>query len=129
MAPELLENLNDPGEASDARNAQAADMWALGEIAFQMLTKEPTFKSMRRLVTYVQSPETFPAADLRARRVSEEAINFIHGIMQPKPEERQTSSKALLSAWMERCSSQINGKTSSVSIEYDLPDIGALIRN
>ncbi len=127
MAPELLGFVESGGE-SDTRNAQAADMWALGEIVFQMLTKEPTFKNMNLLSTYIRSPEGFPSAILRDHDVSEAGINFISSIMQPKPEARQTAAQALLQAWMEPCGSYSTGKTSSVSTEYDLPNIGILIR-
>ena len=97
MAPELLGFVKN-GDESDSRNAQPADMWALGEIAFQMPTREPTFKNMISLSTYVGSCETFPSAFLRAHDVSEVGINFFNSIMQPKPEDRQTTAMALLQA-------------------------------
>ncbi len=128
MAPELL-GFVESGEQSDSRNSQAADMWALGEIAFQMLTKEPTFKNMILLSAYVRFPETFPSPILRAHDVSEGGIKFINSIMQPKPEDRETTAKAFLQTWMEPYCSHITGKTSSVSTEYDLPKVGILIRN
>lgn len=119
MAPELL-GFGGSGVESDSRNTKAADMWALGEIAFQMLTKELTFKDMRILSDYVRSLQSFPSAVLRARNVSEVGINFIYSIMQPKPESRQIAAKALSQAWMEPYSSHIAGKTSSVSAQYGL---------
>lgn len=128
MAPELL-GFVESAEESDSRNAEAADMWALGEIAFQMLTKEPTFKYISLLSTYVRSPDSFPSAVLRAHDISEAGISFIHGIMQPKPEDRQKTGEALLQAWMEPYSSHTTGQTTSVSSEYVLPSIGTLVRN
>ena len=128
MAPELL-GFVESAEESDSRNAQAADMWALGEITFQMLTKEPTFKYIGLLSTYVRSPESFPSDVLRALDVSEVGINFINSIMQPKPEDRQTTAGALLQAWMEPYSSRTTKKTSSVSTEYVMPNIGPLVGN
>jgi serine/threonine protein kinase len=128
MAPEVL-GFVESAEESDSRNAQAADMWALGEITFQMLTKEPTFKYISLLSNYVRSPHNFPSAVLRAHHVSEVGINFINSIMQPKPEDRQTTAEALLQAWMEPYSSHTTGKTSSVSTEYVLLSIGTLVRN
>ena len=128
MAPELLGFVK-YGDESDSRNAQPADMWALGEIAFQMLIKEPIFKNMISLSTYVRSPETFPSAVLRAHDVSEVGINFINNVMQPKPEDRQTTAMALLQGWMEPYVFSTTGKTSSVSTEYGSPDTGILIRN
>ncbi len=114
MAPELL-GFVEPGEESIMRNAQAADMWALGEIAFQMLTKDPTFKSINLLSNYVRSADNFPSAALRAHVVSEVGIDFIRCSMRPKPEDRQTTAKALLQAWMEPWNSHTGGKISSLS--------------
>jgi len=125
MAPELL-GFVESSEESDSRNAQAADMWALGETAFQMLTKEPTFKNFSLLSSYLRSPASFPSAVLRARNVSEVGISFINSIMQPKPEERWTAAKALLHAWMEPYSSHTTGKTTSLFTEYVLPNIRTL---
>ena len=112
MAPELL-GFVESGEESDSRNAHAADIWALGEIAFQMLTKKST-------LTYIRSPDNLPSAVLRAHHVSEAGISFINDIMQPKPEDRQTTMEALLQAWMEPYNSHITGKTSIISQEYVL---------
>ena len=112
MAPELL-GFVEPGEEVDLRNAQPADMWALGEIAFQMLTKDPTFKSINLLLNYIRSSDNFPSAALRAHDVSEVGIQFINSSMQPKPENRQTAAKALLHAWMEPYNFHTFGETSS----------------
>lgn len=127
MAPELF-GFGESSEGSDTPNAQAADMWALGEIAFQMLTKEPTFKNMSLLSTYMRSPGEFPSAVLRRHNVSEVGVNFINSMMQPKPEDRWTSSKALHQAWMEPYNSHSTEKTSFLSAEYDSFNIGILIR-
>ncbi|KAK3169499.1 hypothetical protein OEA41_008882 [Lepraria neglecta] len=121
MAPELL-GFVEPGEESDSHNAQAADLWALGEISFQMLTKEPTFKYINLLSTYIRSPDSFPSAALRGYNVSEVAIDFIKSLMQPKPEDRQTTSKALLQAWMLPYNSHTT--ETSVSTEYVWPTSG-----
>ena len=128
MAPELLGFFESGGQPG-SRNAQAADVWALGEITFQMLTKEPTFKNFILLSTYVQTPSTFPSAVLRDHDVSEVGIDFIKSIMQPKPEERETTDEALFEAWMEPYNSHVSGQTSIVSTEYVLPDLETMIRN
>ncbi|KAL9047360.1 MAG: hypothetical protein Q9214_000044 [Letrouitia sp. 1 TL-2023] len=116
MAPELLGFINS-SKKSDSRNAQAADMWALGGIAFQMLTKKPTFRDVSLLSTYVQSPDSFPSALLRAHDVSEMGIDFITSIMHPNPEDRQTTARALLQPWMEPYHSHAIKETSAVVIE------------
>ena len=79
----------------------AADMWALGEIAFQILTKEPTFQAMGRLFSYIQNPQEFPLAILQKYNVSSIAIDFIQSMMKPVPVERMTAEQGLLHGWME----------------------------
>ncbi|TVY82186.1 Spindle assembly checkpoint kinase [Lachnellula suecica] len=74
MAPELL-GFFDAGDDTDPRNEQAADIWALGEIAFQMLTKEATFEPVHRLGAYVRN-HVFPVGSLQARGISDDAIRF-----------------------------------------------------
>ena len=120
MAPELFEFI-ESSEASESRNAQAADMWALGEITVQMLTKEPTFKNVSLLLNYVRSPGSFPSASLRTRGTSEVGIKFINSIMQPKPEDRRTSSEAMSHVWISSYLSRITGTTPNVLAEYVLP--------
>ena len=128
MAPELLGFVNSD-EESDSRNSQAADMWALGEIAFQMLTKELTFRNVGLLSLYVHSPNSFPSAVLRAHGVSNAGIEFISSIMRPKPEDRQTTSKALLQSWMEPYNSHATRKTSFLSTEYVSQNNGVVVLN
>ena len=49
MGPELLGY--EPGNQVKF-DLQAADMWAVGEMAFRMLTKQPAFSSYRALLSY-----------------------------------------------------------------------------
>ncbi|KAN0083476.1 Protein kinase-like domain containing protein [Elaphomyces granulatus] len=83
----------------------AVDTWALGEIAFQMLTKRPTFKHLGLLSVYVDKPETFPSNLLLAAQVSQPGVEFILSIMHPIPVDRITAGKALRHRWMDRSSS------------------------
>lgn len=128
MAPELLGFISS-SKKTDSRNTQAADMWALGGIAFQMLTKKPTFRDVSLLSTYVQSPDSFPSALLRAHDVSEVGIDFITSIMQPNPEDRQTTAGAFLQPWMEPYHSYAIKETSAVVTEYILPNARKLFHN
>ncbi len=117
MAPELFGFVKS-GEESDSCKGQAADMWALGEIAFQMLTKEQTFEDKSLLLTYVRSPSIFPSNVLHAHHVSEIGISFIEGIMQPNPQDRQKAMQALLHAWMEPHNSYVTNKTPTRFVGY-----------
>ncbi|KAN0067515.1 WD40-repeat-containing domain protein [Elaphomyces granulatus] len=82
----------------------AVDIWAVGEIAFQMLTKRPTFKHLGLLSVYVNKPETFPSNLLLAAQVSQPGVQFILSIMHPIPSDRITAGSALRHRWMDRSS-------------------------
>jgi len=93
LAPELLgftKRIND----------YAPDLWSLGEILFVMLTKQPSFRDFGILSKYVQNPTTFPSPVLRARGVSDQALEFILSAMEPLPDERITTQTALAHPWM-----------------------------
>ena len=61
LAPELLgfPNLPRPKQISGFK---AADMWALGEIVYQMLTGKATFQSQWELMEYCREERKFPSA-------------------------------------------------------------------
>jgi serine/threonine protein kinase len=80
----------------------ASDLWALGEISFQMLTKQPTFKNLALLFAYTQNPKTFPLPALRAHNVSESVVDFILAAMKPLPNMRITTESALRHNWMKQ---------------------------
>ena len=112
MAPELFGFIKSAGR-SELSMGQAADMWALGETAFQMLTKQSTFEDISLLSVYVHSPDNFPSGVLRACHISEVGIQFIRNIMSPKPEDRQTAAQAVLQPWMEPHNSYITARSSN----------------
>jgi serine/threonine protein kinase len=100
MAPELLGIFNSIGPPR-TRDDSAADIWALGEITFQMLTKHATFKSdIAFLLAYVQFRESFPANTLRAQHVSKAGIDFVKSLMRPNPEDRLPAARALHHQWI-----------------------------
>ncbi|KAK2756397.1 hypothetical protein FQN54_005289 [Arachnomyces sp. PD_36] len=78
----------------------AVDIWALGEIVFEMLTKQPTFKDLGLLSNYITKPEAFPSDVLLSAQVSQLGIEFILSHMQPNPEDRITAENALLHQWI-----------------------------
>ena len=71
----------------------AADIWAVGEILFQMLTKQQTFKNPGLLSVYVNKPETFPSNELLSH-VSQPGVEFILSAMHPIPVGRIMAEKA-----------------------------------
>ena len=114
MAPELFGFVRS-GAEPDSQKAQAADMWAIGEIAFQMLTKEQTFADMSLLAAYIRTPDTFPSAALRTRDVSDLGIEFINGVMRPNPGDRQTALDALNHTWIRHHALDISKPISATS--------------
>lgn len=94
LAPELLGDIQ-PAKKNGVRNDQPADIWAIGEISFRMLTGVPAFPDRGSVSKWVKSQEApqfdqFPT-DIR---------DFLVGIMHYDPEQRLTADKAMSQAWM-----------------------------
>lgn len=99
IAPEIL-GLNVRGggarKLSGLQKAKAADMWALGETVFQILTCTSSFQGdMQRLVDYVQGRASFPDSALHDAGVSRDGISFIHDCMDPHPWSRPSPNYAV----------------------------------
>jgi len=74
-------------------------MWALGEIVFNMLTKEPAFVDDLALQKYARNPKAyFPSQKLR--KFSTLAQEFIKSLMDPIPDSRLPSCIAIEHAWL-----------------------------
>jgi serine/threonine protein kinase len=94
MAPELYGYI-------EKGSPYAVDIWAVGEIVFQMLTKQPTFKHPGMLYVYVNKPEILPCDLLLDAQVSQPGVEFILSAMRPIPDDRITAEKALHHRWMD----------------------------
>ncbi|KAL9084942.1 MAG: hypothetical protein Q9165_007808 [Trypethelium subeluteriae] len=110
MAPEMLGFIPSASD-SNARDPQLADMWALGEIAFRMLTGEHTFQNLGRLGEYCRGVNEFPSARLRSH-AGDDAAGFVLALMAVDPNSRINTSDALLHSWM---------KLPSIDIQRDPP--------
>ncbi|KAL6894963.1 kinase-like domain-containing protein [Trichoderma evansii] len=97
MAPELLFHET---SSSDLINHQAADMWALGEMAYRLLTKTAVFPTHNALVKYLANTNLFPTEKLSNQDASSDATSFIRSLMEPLPDKRLTSEKAMEHAWV-----------------------------
>lgn len=98
MAPELLGYL-DKIEPRSIADFKAADMWALGEILFQMLTSEATFRKPPDLVKYCSGQKQFPS-DRLPTSATEEGRDFINSIMAALPRERKNTTQCIQHRWM-----------------------------
>ena len=98
MAPEL-QGFGDTSQHRTPIDFQAADMWALGEIAFQMLTSEHAFPNPRAFAFYCTGKDECPALKLMPS-VGESAAYFIANLMAVQPHLRAKASDALDHRWM-----------------------------
>jgi serine/threonine protein kinase len=95
MAPELLGFTN-------RGIPYAVDIWADGEITFQLLTKQPAFQNYGHLSTYVNDTSNFSYDPLHAIRTTELGIDFILSTMHPEPNQRISARDASNHEWMEQ---------------------------
>ncbi|KAJ5734006.1 Tetratricopeptide-like helical [Penicillium malachiteum] len=94
MAPELYGFI-------ERGSPYAVDIWSLGEIAFNILTKTTTFESLGQLFSYVDNNTSFPTHLLRKPSVSQDGIEFILALMQPDPSSRPTAHGAISHCWIQ----------------------------
>jgi serine/threonine protein kinase len=99
MAPELLGFGESSSTLDSNGRQQAADMWALGEITFRMLTGERSFKDLRTLGDYCEGKIEFPSAKIILCAGVYEA-QFTEAIMEARPENRLRAEDALKHVWM-----------------------------
>ena len=115
MAPELLGRLFRFDHSAEEPDSQVADMWALGEIAFEILTKKHSIRQFGTSSGRMPSSENICSAILRAHDVTNVGTDFIEGIMQPSPKDRHTAAQALLHAWLNEFSVDSTRQTSSAA--------------
>ena len=120
MAPELLglTASHSTNHGLESASPYAADMWSLGEIAFQLLTKQPAFPQLPQLILYVQDLQPFPNSLLTQQSVSDFGQQFISSTMLPSPDSRLKAPQALSHKWIEGCKSPCLGLGLATSVRY-----------
>ena len=83
-----------------AQDDTPRDIWALGEICFQMLTKKPTFGDAKSRSDYFRGEAKFPVDILKSCRVPEPAQNFIERAMKVEPTDRITAEAGCDHQWI-----------------------------
>ncbi|KAL3447146.1 kinase-like domain-containing protein [Aspergillus insuetus] len=93
MAPEL-QGLIKRGEP------YPIDIWAVGEITFQLLTKTPVFPHAGALVKYMANTNDFPLMPLVKAGASFDSATFILALMRQVPQDRTSAAEALEHIWI-----------------------------
>jgi serine/threonine protein kinase len=107
MAPEILDYLD-----MDAINGEyytnAVDLWAVGCIAYRIVTGVVPFSPGRSLMNYCDNKSLFPYDPLLDSGIKSLGSRFIRELLAPQPEERPSASQALNHAWI------MSGKPRSI---------------
>ncbi|KAH8647005.1 kinase-like domain-containing protein [Ilyonectria robusta] len=80
----------------DAAYTSAVDIWSLGEIAFRLITNQPTFSNNRLLFNYITTGNSFPSNILAQRNCGQ----FIQNAMVVSPSKRPTASQIRSCSWI-----------------------------
>jgi serine/threonine protein kinase len=99
MAPEL-QGFTGEGEEHTVQTAYASDMWALGEITFQVFTRKESFAKVAMLSRYIHNIIPFPLHELEKVKASHMAQYFILLLMTPTPSSRPTVAQAIEHQWI-----------------------------
>jgi WD40 repeat protein len=125
MAPELLGYLDQVRPKSIA-DFKAADMWALGEIVFQMLTGETTFRSPVELMTYCNAQREFPSNRLPIS-ATDDGHEFVTSLMMALPQDRITTTQCIQHRWLE--SLRVEEELAALNLEQSSPPVPEISRN
>jgi len=115
MAPELF-NSRRKGESSAPLDIFATDIWAVGCMAFLMLTGSMPFPSLRELMFYSGNKEELSTSLLEEHRASSVAQEFIGSLLAPTPAQRPKAEDALDHTWIAHLSMDADGE---LSVEAD----------
>lgn len=125
LAPEVIGifsprevNVN---EENDESYTVVVDIWALGAIAFRMLTNRNAFPEPRRLWNYVVLNQSFPEELLVEVGATQDCRDLLAKLMAAAPSMRPSANMALSHPWM--IASDLPAQTSSSDIS------GYLIRS
>lgn len=97
MAPEILD---DYFSSYTSVYTNAVDIWSLGCLIHDIVTKETPFPDTKKLEDYVRGRAPFPVKKLVEARASSTAVEFIARLLLPVPGKRLTAEQALKDSWL-----------------------------
>lgn len=97
MAPELKKYWH-----TSPSDHKAADIWAVGVMTFQLLTKHASSFTRWR-TKYAGSPASTDATPYAWEELSETGLAFILELTEPEIPKRLTADQALAHTWIKRC--------------------------
>jgi serine/threonine protein kinase len=118
IAPEVIGiySPDDTDEIDDVNVSYtvAVDMWALGAIAFRLLTSQVPFSDPRSMFRYVTQKLPFPDRQLTKVGASTVCKEFLGLMMTPSPQRRPSATEAMEHPWMDESilSSELQSSTS-----------------
>lgn len=125
QAPEILGYIDE--ESSEYTNA--VDLWSLGCVTYELLTRVVPFATARSLSLYCKGKTPFPKEPLVAQGVSNTAVNFIEGLMRPNPLERLTVDTAIEDPWLTQPASSPEPGSGREDLSQLLLEAGCLKQN
>jgi len=104
-APEVCISRSDPNDENQIDEhggyTNAVDIWAIGIITHEILTKRVPFHNDILLIHYVEGRAEFPMNALnRTPHVTLAAVNFIKQLLSPNPTDRPTADECLNNPWL-----------------------------
>ncbi len=98
MAPEILGYLSSGN--SSTRYTNAVDIWALGCIAYRLLTGDVPFRSDKSLIKFCEGRLRFTCQALLESSVGETCTNFVRTLLTTSPNDRPSATQALDDTWV-----------------------------
>lgn len=93
----------------------ATDIWALGEIMFQLLAKHPSFTDLPSLMTFAKQQSSLPSVS-NMGQISNSGNDFLHQAMHSVPIHRFDAVRALNHDWLGPCRAPSPRPASLVSL-------------
>ncbi|KAJ6076300.1 hypothetical protein N7499_008281 [Penicillium canescens] len=128
-APEIYKNIWEPSEEIRILGSELnpkVDIWALGVVAYNMLTGKLPFSGKVDLLDYYKGNANLPFDSSRSP-VSSEATSFLVDLIAAQPSDRPTAKDALDYAWLVPMlqDSEFDRTDQSIPTTQDTPEVAS----